>query len=188
MRFRLLWHIFSVEVRKRMSYRADFWVNLFGSFAVTFSVFWFLTYAMFAATGRRSLGGFSPRSMLLYYLFAILMGRIVQSNELEGGISQDIYEGTLNRYLIYPVSYASVKFAEQAGSLAPQVIQLALFAAIVPVAVGIPEDIHITPATILMAAISLGIANLLHYLLILPIQAVAFWADNVWSLMIAERF
>ena len=39
-----------------------------------------------------------------------------------------------------------------------------------------------------MALVSLAAANLLHYLINFPIQAVAFWADNVWSLLVAERF
>jgi ABC-2 type transport system permease protein len=187
MRARLLWNVFSVEVRKRMSYRADFWINSVVGILVSLSVFWFLTYAMFSASGQPRLGGYTERGMILYYVFVTLMGRIVQSNELEMGISEDIYEGSLTRYLIYPVSYKSVKYAEQAGSVAPQLIQLTLFGFLAPFIVGIPAEVHITPASVAMGLISLALANLRHYLLVLPIQAIAFWADNVWSLVVAER-
>jgi len=102
MRARLLWNVFSVELRKRMSYRADFWINSVAGILVNLSVFWFLTYAMFAASGQPTLGGYTERGMILYYVFVTLLGRIVQSNEMEMGISQDIYEGSLTRYLIYP--------------------------------------------------------------------------------------
>jgi ABC-2 type transport system permease protein len=176
-----------MEARKRMSYRADFWINSVVGILVNFSVFWFLTHAMFAASGRSALGGFTPRGMVLYYVFVILMAKIVQSNEMEMGVAQDIYEGHLNRYLLYPVPYAAVKCAEQAGWLAPQAIQLCIFGVLGPLAVGIPEEIHISLASVAMSLVSLIVANLLHFLIIFPIHAVAFWADNVWSLVVAER-
>ena len=188
MRLRLLWNVFSTEARKRMSYRADFWINSLGGIAVNFSVYWFLTHALFAASGQPTLGGYTPRGMVLYYVFAILMGRMVQSNEMEMGTSQDIYDGSLSRYLLYPVSYSAMKYAEQAGALAPQMIQMTLFGVVGPLVVGIPEEVHITPASVAMSLASLAVANLLHYLLLLPIQEVAFWAENVWSLVVAERF
>lgn len=187
MRPGLFWNIFTVEARKRMSYRADFWINSIAGILVNVSVFWFLTHAMFAASGKSSLAGYSPRGMILYYVFVILIGRIVQSNEMELGISQDIYEGTLNRYLLYPVTYRAVKFAEQTGALAPQFVQLVVFGAVAPLIIGIPPEVHITPASVVMGLVALALANVLHYLVIFPIQAVAFWADNVWSLLVAER-
>ena len=186
MRTQLFWNVFSVEVRKRMSYRADFWINSGVGILVSLSVFWFLTYALFAASGEATLGGYTERGMILYYVFVTLTGRIVQSNDLEMGISQDIYEGSLTRYLIYPVSYQAVKYAEQAGALAPHLIQLTLFGFLAPLVVGIPDEVLITPASIAMALAALALANLLHYLLVIPIQAVSFWADNVWSLVIAK--
>jgi ABC-2 type transport system permease protein len=67
-------------------------------------------------------------------------------------------------------------------------IQLTLFGALVPFLVGIPEETHITPASVAMSLVCLVMANLLHYLLLLPIQQVAFWAESVWSLVVAERF
>jgi ABC-2 type transport system permease protein len=188
MRPGLLWSVLSTETRKRMSYRADFWINSVAGILVNFSVFWYLTQALFAASGEPTLGGYTPHGMVLYYVFAILMGRIVQSNEMEMGTSQDIYDGSLSRYLLYPVSYPAVKYAEQAGALAPQLIQLTVFGAVAPFLVGIPEEMHITLTSVVMCLVSLAVANLLHYLLLLPIQEVAFWAESVWSLVIAERF
>ena len=187
MTLRVLWNIFSVEVRKRMFYRADFWVNSVGGIAVTFSLYWFLAHAMFAVSARPTLAGFSVNGMVLYYVFALLLGRIVQGNEMEMSIAQDIYDGSLSRYLLYPLPYPAVKFAQQAGSLAPQLIQLVLFGTVAPFFTGIPQDVHITPASVAMTVVSVAVANVLHFLLILPIQAVAFWADNVWSLVVAER-
>ncbi|MSO21325.1 MAG: hypothetical protein EXQ56_12885 [Acidobacteria bacterium] len=188
MRPTLLWHIFSVEARKRMSYRADFWINSLGGIAVSFSVFWAITHAMFSSSGKTEIAGYSVSGMLLYYVFASLTGRVAQSNEVELAASQDIYDGSLSRYLLYPVPYAAVKYAQQAGRLAPQILQMIFFGLAAPLLIGIPDEIHITSGTVAMYVLSLAVANLLHYLLLLPIQAVAFWADNVWSLVVASRF
>ena len=187
MRLALYWNIFSVEAQKRMSYRVDFWINSIAGVLVHFSFFWFLTYALFAS-GTPTLAGFSARGMILYYVFVTLIGRLVQSMELDLGISQDIYDGSLSRYLLYPLRYSAVKYAQQWGGLAPQMLQLVLFGALAPIIVGIPEEIHITFGSVIMAMVSTVAANLLHFLLVRPIQAVAFWADNVWSLMVATRF
>jgi ABC-2 type transport system permease protein len=181
------WHIFTAEARKRMSYRADFWMNSVAGILVHFSFFWFLTYALFAS-GSSTLAGFSARGMILYYVFVTLIARVVQSMDLDLAISQDIYEGGLSKYLLYPVRYAAVKYAQQWGGLAPQMVQMAIFGVLAPLIVGIPEEIQIGFASVLMAAISIAAANLLHFLIVRPVQAVSFWADNVWSLLVACRF
>lgn len=188
MRPALFWHILSVEARKRMSYRADFWINSLGGIAVHLSVFWAITQAMFTASGQPRIGGYSASGMFLYYIFASLTSRVVQSNEAEGAASLDIYDGSLSRYLLYPVPYAAVKYAQQTGALAPQILQLIVFGITAPLLMGIPPEIHIGFGAIAMYVVSLALANLLHYLMLQPIQAVAFWADNVWSLMVAARF
>jgi ABC-2 type transport system permease protein len=188
MKLAVLWQIFSVEARKRMSYRVDFWINSLGGLAVNISVFWALTEALFAAGGRTVIGGYTQYAMLLYYLFAALTGRVVQSGELEMATAQDIYEGTLSKYLLYPIPYTGVKYAQQWGALAPQMLQLIVFGFVAPLAVIKPPDVDITAGTITMYLCSLFVANLLHYILLLPVQAVAFWADNVWSLAVAMRF
>ena len=38
MRPRVLWQVFSVEARKRMSYRTDFWINSLGGLAVNIPI------------------------------------------------------------------------------------------------------------------------------------------------------
>src|SRR5204862_7635086 len=40
----------------------------------------------------------------------------------------------------------------------------------------------------LMAAGAVVVANVLYFVLIFPLQEVAFWADNVWTLNVMFRF
>lgn len=188
MRVGVLWQIFSVEARKRMSYRTDFWINSLGGLAVNLTVYWALTTAMFHSSGKPLIAGYTQHGLMLYYIFATLTSRIVQSGELDMATAQEIYDGSLSRYLLYPVPYTAVKYAQQWGSLAPQLIQLAIFGIVAPFVVHQDGDTRISIASVAMYAAAIFMANLLHFIMMLPIQAVAFWADNVWSLAVATRF
>jgi ABC-2 type transport system permease protein len=182
---RLFWSVAGVEARKRMSYRVDFWINAVVGFVAELGVAWFIVLAMFAGIDR--IGGFSRDGMLLYFVAVILAARIVRSADMDWAIADDIYQGALSRYLLYPVNYGMLKYATQIGALLPAIIQVILFGAWVPFVLGIPEGIRITPATAAMCLGALAVANLLHFMSCLPLQLVAFWADNCWSLLVAHR-
>jgi len=169
-----------------MSYRADFWISAVSSLAVRLVVAWFIVNAVFAGSGRPGIAGYTAREMYLYFVAVILVGKLVQSTELEQSISQDIYEGGLTRYLLYPVPYGAVKYAQQLGALGPALVQILLFGAWLPFVFGLPRDLSI--AGIAMGIGAIAVANLLQFLITFPIQLVAFWADNVWSLMVMHRF
>ncbi len=186
MTLRVFWSVLSTEARKRMSYRVDFWLTAVVQFFAQLGVSYFIVAAVFAAAGGATVGGYARREMLLYYVAVVLIGKIVRSSEMEHPIAMDIYEGGLSRYLLYPAPYAAFKYAQQLGALMPSLVQLALFGAWVPFVLGVPEGMSI--ASVAMCAGAVAVASLLQFLLIRPIQAVAFWADNVWSLMVAYRF
>ena len=182
---RLFWSVAAVEMRKRMAYRADFWLNSLVAFVAELGVAYFIVHAMFGSAER--LGEYSRGGMLLYYVAVILAARLVRPADLEWAISDDIYGGALNRYLLYPVSYGVMKYATQIGTLLPAIVQVAIFGAWVPFVLGVPEGLQVTPASAAMAAGAILVANLLHFLSVFPIQLVAFWADNCWSLLVAHR-
>jgi len=182
---RLFWSMVGVEVRKRMSYRVDFWINSVVGFVTELGVAWFIVLAMFGGADR--IGGFSRDGMLLYYVAIILIARLVRSTDLEWAIADDIYQGALSRYLLYPVTYGVLKYATQIGALLPAIVQVTLFGAWIPFVLGVPEGVRLTPATVAMCAGAIAVANALHFLSTYPIQLVAFWADNCWSLLVAHR-
>ena len=62
-------------------------------------------------------------AMIVYYVAAILLGKLVKGNERDRSISEDIYEGSLTRYLLYPSSYIAFKYAEHLGSLLPAFVE-----------------------------------------------------------------
>ncbi len=182
---RLFFQIVSLEMRKRMSYRADFWINAVVGLAVTIGITYFITLAVFDGSGQDIVAGFTKSSMLVYFVVVALVAKLVTLTEFEHAVSEDIYAGSLSRYLIYPAPYGVVKFAMSLGPLAPGVLQCVLFAAWMPFTFGWPEGI--TWASAAMCAPALALAILLQFLITFPIQSVAFWAENVWSLMVANR-
>ena len=97
---RLFLQVLSLESRTQMSYRANFWINAVANFFADFGVTYFLWLAIFAESGKERIAGYTFDQMVVYTLAVILVGRLVRGREFEGSISQDIYEGGLNRYLV----------------------------------------------------------------------------------------
>jgi ABC-2 type transport system permease protein len=185
---RLYAHALGVQARKSMSYRADFWTNAVVTFFVEMALAYFLWTAIFRESGRAEIAGFSLGGMVVYYVAALLLGKIVKGNERDRSVADDIYEGGLTRYLLYPSSYFGFKYAEHLGSLLPAFVELAVFGALALVALPVPPDVHVTPQSVAMAAVSVAVSNALHFTLMFPLRAVAFWADNVWTLDVMYRF
>lgn len=184
---RLFLHVMSMEARRRMSYRVDFWINAVVGFAVQFAVVWFLWQAMYTENGTDSIAGFSFDDVLVYYVVVILVARLVRGSEFEGQPSEDIYAGGLNRYLLFPAPYFGLKYAQSAGSLLPAAVQAVLFGGGWWLATGGRGMEDLTLASAAMAVLALVLANMLYYVMAFCLHLVAFWADNVWSLIVALR-
>jgi ABC-2 type transport system permease protein len=188
MRLALFGRVLSLESRKLMSYRVDFWLNVLVSFATQLAVAYFLWLAIFAATPTARIGGFTFRGMVLYYVLAILLGRLVRGLERDMGAALDIYDGSLTRYLLYPTDYLGFKYAAHLGGMLPGMLQLILFGALALIFLELPDEMVVTPLTVLMAIGTVVLANLLMFLMRFVVQLVAFWADSVWSLNTMLRF
>jgi ABC-2 type transport system permease protein len=188
MRLRLFARVFTIQALKLMSYRVDFWLTALVAVAVELVIVYVLWSAVFRETGRVEIGGFTLGGMLAYYVLVLLIGKLVRGTDRDYTMSTDIYEGGLTRYLLYPSPYFGFKYAEHLGNLLPGLVQLVLFGAAALYVLPVPADMRMTPATFAMAAVSIALANLLNFLLLYPLQLVAFWADNVWSLNVMLRF
>ena len=178
----------SVAGRRLMSYRADFWITAVATFFVELAIAYFLWRAIFDTRGDHTVAGFSFEGMVLYYVMVSLVGKLVRGNERDTTVSKDIYEGALNRYLVYPAPYFGFKYAEHLGMLAPAMTQALIFGGLAALVFDVSSVGALTPASVSMAVVSIGVANLLYFLIVFAVQLVAFWADNVWSLNVMLRF
>lgn len=185
---RLFLQLMSIEARKMMSYRADFWITAVANLISTVVVHWFLWRAIFATSGAEALGGYTFAGIMVYLIGVNLIGRVVRGSDLQMGIATEIYDGGLSRYLLYPTRYTLFKYAQHLGAIFPEIVQMLAFAVILAFAFGLPEEAGITVTSVLLTMPALLIGNLLYFLLSVPLQFVAFWADNVWSLGVLLRF
>lgn len=185
---RLFVQVLSLQARKLMSYRANFWLSAVVTFVVELALAWFLWSAIFRETGRSVIAGFTLSAMVYYYVAAILLGKLVKGPEREMDVSAEIYDGSLTRYLLYPTNYFGFKYAQQLGHAVPSVLELAVFGVAALVVLPSPEGLDVSAQSVAMAACSVAVSNLLHFLLVFPIEGVAFWADNVWALNVMYRF
>ncbi|MDX1501806.1 MAG: ABC-2 family transporter protein [Thermoanaerobaculia bacterium] len=184
----LFLRIAGLEARKLMSYRVDFWLNSVAAFLAQLAVAYFLWLAVFETTGKPEIGGFTLAGMVTYYVLAILLGKMIRGQERQAGLARDIYDGTLTRYLVFPLAYFRFKYAEHVGALLPALVQLAVFGSVAFLLFELPPEIRITAGSLARAAVAVAMGNLLHFLIVYPVEGVAFWADNVWSLNVMARF
>ncbi len=192
MRAKLFADVFIIEAKRTMSYRADFWINVIGGLLSGIAIPYFMWSWIFQAEGGGDdtllIGGRTFGQMIAYYIACALISKVVRGSDLPLSISSDIYEGGLNRYLLYPTRYLPFKYAQQLGAMVPNLVQMVGFGVIFFFALGLPAGVEITATTVAMTAASLLVANLLYFLLTYPLQLISFWADNVWSLIILLRF
>lgn len=170
-----------------LSYRMDFWAQFLGSLLAQFGVAWFLWKSIYASRHVDHVETFSFAGMMLYYIAAPLTAKTVQSSEI-GDICEDIYSGGLNRYLVYPVSFFRYKLAASSASSFVFALQFALVLAAFALTVGIPAEFRITPLSLVAGAVSIALAAYVYFVMIATIELAAFWADNVWSLVVIVRF
>ncbi len=186
MNARLFFQVVATEAKKRLTYRVDFWLQAFVIFAVEAMLAWFVWKALFVESGRDRIAGLDFRGAVLYQVTAILTTKLVRGSEFSDQVSDDIYTGGYTRYLLYPVPYFGFKYASQVGAQTPNALQFVVFGTLAPLLLG-GATASVTPGHVLMALPSLLVANVLYYVMSLALQGVAFWADNVWSLMVAQR-
>ncbi len=176
-----------MEARKLMSYRVDFWVNtLVGSLA-NFALVYILWSAIFVEPDQ-IIAGYSFEGMVLYYVLAILLGRLITGSGKPLDVGQEIYDGSLSRYLLFPAPYFSVKFAQRLGMMLPSVVQLFLLMGAYLAFLPKPEEVVFNGMAVLQGCLSLCMASVLYYSITVVLQLAAFWADNVWSLVLMMVF
>jgi ABC-2 type transport system permease protein len=179
--------VYSIELRKLLSYRADFWMEFVGGMGVHIIASYFLWKAVFAASGATSLGGYSFNHMMVYYLLVPLVEKLVRGHE-RGSISQEIYDGGLTRYLIYPLSLLEYKYMANLAVSTLGLIQFFLTIGIVLIFFKMPDTVHLSIVHTAMALVAMLLASLLFFLMTACLECVAFWADSVWSLIVMLRF
>ncbi len=123
------WHkyyrVFRVSLAERMTYRADF---LLGTFLrmlpmVTTILLW---QAIYEGSGKDNLAGFKYREMIAYLLLVHISRMFSSMPGLAAGISREIREGTLKKYLIQPLDLLGYLISYRAAHKVTYIVMAAL--------------------------------------------------------------
>lgn len=179
--------VVSTELRKILAYRSDFWVNFLGQTLIQLFIARALWQSIFESNGSTEIGGFTLGQMTLYYLLAPLTIKILMGENI-GFLSREIYDGGLNRYLVWPLPPIGYKLLTYLTYSAFYVCQLAL---LYTLARFLLDDRPYELSEFLRLIAGLGyifVAAIGYFCMMCLCELVAFWADNTWSLGVMLRF
>lgn len=188
MSLRLFTLLLQQSLERLFSYRVNFWLQFWGSALTELAVAYLLWSSIYISQNQVEFGGFRFEEMMIYYLLVSFITRVIRGRE-NYEVSSDIYEGTLTRYLLYPHNYFLFKFADHGAFMLLGVLQTALALALAFVL--FPEGLSVIQIDFLgvpLILFSLLSAGLFYFLLMTLLELVAFWADNIWSLLVMARF
>ncbi len=187
----LLGEYFAQYLKVRVSYRGDFLIGLFTSFAATIFSFGFV-YVLFKNTS--SLAGWSFGQILFLYGFALIpygIFNILSPNLYDFG-SEFIMEGKFDRVLIRPVGALFQVIFE---NFRIESIQEIITGIVVMIWAGMKFGYHWSLTAIVLAAVFALCGGTIYISLFLILSTFSFWFEDrigihppVWNLIAFGRW
>jgi ABC-2 type transport system permease protein len=188
LRIRKYFRIFRVSLIERLAYRGDFFLSTILRFLpmVTTILLW---GAIYAGAGKKtgesdpSLAGYDFHEMIAYLLLTHISRAFSSMPGLAAGISRDIRDGTLKKYLIQPLDMLGYLLSYRAAHKVAYIATVAIPYAIL-FALCASYFTHFPDAVTLAAYLaSLLLAFLIGFHFEACIGAVGFWLLEVSSLL-----
>ncbi len=174
--------VFQISLSERLVYRADFFISTFLRFIpiVTTILLW---RAIYDGAGREQVGGLDYNQMVSYYLCIMIVRAFGSMPKLASGISSDIRDGELRKYLIQPVDYLTYLLTLRTAHKLVYFLMAAVPYALVfwmcrRYLPGWPS-----PAQFSVAVVSLVLAFLIGFLINALIGLMGFWFLEVASFL-----
>lgn len=178
--------VVSLEFRKILVFRTEFWVTFLGQSLVQLVIALSLWTSIFEEQGVTEMNGFTLPMLTLYYVIVPIGSRILTGENI-GFLSREIYEGTFTRYLLYPLSWFQYKTLTYISHSFFYALQLMVF--FLGYKLFLSGGITLAEFGNLLLGVSLFLLSSLMYLLMsTAVELLALWADNIWSLMVMLRF
>lgn len=179
--------VFLTELRKLTAYRLDFWVNFLGQTFVALIIAYFLWVSIFNYAQTDLIKGHSIDYMIYYYLMVPLIFRIQQGPGI-GFLSREIYDGGMNKYLLYPIDVFQYKAATYVANSVFFLMQLFIVLTLYHLFFYNPQIFTFSLINIFFFLISMTLAVFTFLYLFSISELMAFWFDNTWSLGVMLRF
>lgn len=175
--------VIASEMRKILAFRADFWVTFIGQTVIQILIARALWQSIFESSDNKVMEGFTLQMMTLYYLL-VPIGQKMLTGENVGFLSREIYDGTFNRYLIYPISFFQYKTLTY--------LTYSFFYGLQFLLVYFGYHLFTGEAfqfqNLLLGYSMFLIAAFAYMGLSLFVELISLWADNIWTLMVMVRF
>ena len=181
---RVWWTMLAISLEERLAYRGDFMLGTAMRFLPIVTQV-FLWTAVFAATSRPDIAGYSRNDIVAYYLMTMVTRAFSSMPGLAGGISRSIRDGSIKKYLVQPVDYVAFLLAARvAHKLVYYAVAILPFAAVFWLCRG-----YFPPApdaaTIAAFLASLVLSFLLGFFMEATLGMLGFWVLETSSIVFA---
>jgi ABC-2 type transport system permease protein len=176
------WTILRICLEERLVYRADFALGTLMRFLPIVTQI-FLWTAVFAASGKSSLAGYSQSDMIAYYVLTMLVRAFSSMPGLASMIALQIRNGEIKKYLIQPIDFLGfLLLSRLAHKLVYYLVAAAPYALVFFLCRGYFSG---WPDAMTMAAFlaSLVMSFILGFYLEATLGMVGFWFLEVSSLL-----
>jgi ABC-2 type transport system permease protein len=177
--------VIASEIRKILAFRFDFWITFIAQSIIQIIISISLWSSIFEADKNKILNGFSFDDMILYYLI-VPIGTKMLTGENIGFLSREIYDGTFNRYLLYPISFFQYKILTYLTYSFFYGLQL-LFVFFVYHQFYDSLTFEVS-TNLFLGLIFFILASVTYANIAMMVELISLWVDNIWSLMVMTRF
>ena len=181
---RTWWTMLKISLEERLVYRGDFALGTLMRFLPIVTQV-FLWTAVFSATSRGDIAGYSRNDIVAYYLLTMLTRAFSSMPGLATGIARSVRDGSVKKYLVQPVDYIGFLLAARiAHKLVYYAVAILPFAGVFFVCRGYfppPPD----AATIAAFLLALLLSFLLGFFMEATLGMIGFWVLEVSSIVFA---
>ena len=172
----------AISIEERLVYRGDFALGTLMRFLPIVTQV-FLWTAVFSATSRGDIAGYSRNDIVAYYLLTMVSRAFSSMPGLAGGVSRSIRDGSIKKFLVQPVDYVSFLLASRvAHKLVYYAVAIVPFAAVFWLCRGFFPPVP-DAATIAACLAALGLSFLLGFFMEATLGMLGFWFMEVSSIV-----
>jgi ABC-2 type transport system permease protein len=184
---RLLGQALVYEFRKVSEFRTGFVVRELLRGAVHPVVMIFVYLAIFRSGDVQTIGGFAYPDLVHYLILVATVGKLVF--HMRGlDLADQIFEGYVTKFLVMPFSYFTLALGRWVQYVAVQLVLAAVVwsagALLLPGWWPLPSD----PLAAGQALVLILLGSYCFFLAYFIVNALAFWLDVVWTLLVMVGF
>lgn len=179
---RKYFNLFRVALVERMTYRGDFLLGTVLRFLPVLTTI-LLWEAVYAGSSRTELGGFTRRQMIAYLLLIHISRMFSSMPGLASGISRDIRDGSLKKYLLQPLDMIGYLISYRAAHKSAYIATSALpYAGLFVICSGYFDGFP-GPGTLAVYLVSLVLGFIIGFFFEACLGMMGFWLLEVTSLL-----